>query len=319
MERSGPGIEVKIVLLVAAAVIVQDIVLLVMYRTGATPLAVQIALAGILVLALIAAAIWGNALARAIRRLTRASFVARKGDVHVLTELPRTDELADLNAELNQLIVLLRDSQRTEEELADTRVLTDAVELALPDVTRVSQELLISLKELHEGASAESVILRRVETSLAAARGLLETASAEDDDAGADEGMAGKLRALGALARELELLADGIMNEVTRPDIDETALARAVNGMRDAARTMAEVAVHAAGPLERSRSEAQAAAKSDEHVAAAEEEKADGSRVAELMERSASTGLGAAMRLASTVRRLGVLLETHDQRRRRRQ
>ena len=56
-----------------------------------------------------------------------------------------------------------------------------------------------------------------------------------------------------------------------------------------------------------------------ERVAAAEQEKADGSRVAELMERSASTGLGAATRLASTVRRLGVLLETHDQRRRRRQ
>ena len=62
MERSGLSIEVKVVLLVGAAVVVQDLILLAMYLGGTQPGMVQIVLGGVLVLALVAAAVWGNAL-----------------------------------------------------------------------------------------------------------------------------------------------------------------------------------------------------------------------------------------------------------------
>jgi methyl-accepting chemotaxis protein len=316
MERSGPSIEIKIVLLVAAAVIVQDIVLLVMYATDTTPQMMQIVLGAIIVLALVGAAVWGNTVARAIRRLTRACFVARQGDTHVLTELPRSDELAELNTEINNLVVLLRETEAAESELGSSRRVTDGVELALPDMMRSSQELLVTLKELREGASAEVVILRKLAASLGDARGLLERAAREDEDFATAEAVAAKLNSLGTLARDLDGLADLVMDEVSRPDVDEAALARAVNGMREAARTMVSIAGEAAGPLGRWRSEAAAKAETAERLRTAAVEKGDGSRVAELMARSAAHGLGAATRLASTLRRLGVVMETYAERRR---
>jgi HAMP domain-containing protein len=316
MERSGPSIEIKIVLLVAGAVIVQDIILLAMYVSGATPQTMQIVLGAIVVLALIAAAVWGNTVARAIRRLTRACFVARQGDTHVLTELPRADELAELNTEINNLVLLLREMGEADAELASTRHATDGVELALPDMIRSSQELLVALKELREGASAEVVILRKLAASLGDARALLERAAREDVDFAAVAPLAAKLASLGTLARELDGLADVVMDEVARPDIDETALARAVNGMREAARTMVEIAGEAAGPIGRWRAEAEARGEATERLLAASSEKSDGSRVAELMARSAAHGLGAATRLASTLRRLGIVMEAYAERRR---
>ena len=125
-----------------------------------------------------------------------------------------------------------------------------------------------------------------------------------------------RLKSLGALARETELLADAVVDEVARPSIDEASLARAVNGLRDAARTMAQVAVQAVGPLEKRREDAEAALKAADRIITAESEKADGSRVAELMERSARNGLAEATRLATTLRKLGVVLEAYAARRR---
>ncbi len=315
MERSGPSIEIKIVLLVAGAVIVHDIVLLALYVSGATPQTMQIVLGAIIVLALISAAVWGNTVARAIRRLTRACFVARQGDTHVLTELPRTDEFAELNTEINNLVVLLRKTEGVDAELVSTRRVTDGVELALPDMMRSSQELLVALKELREGATGEVVILRKLAASLGDARGLLERA-ADGEDFATAEAVAAKLNSLGTLGRDLEGLADMVMDEVARPDVDEAALARAVNGMREAARTMVVIAGEAAGPLRRWGSEAEAKAETAECLRTAAVEKGDGSRVAELMARSAAHGLGAATRLASTLRRLGVVMEAYAERRR---
>ncbi len=316
MELSGPSIEVKIVLLVAVALLVQDGVLVAMFRLGATPQAMMIVLGAILVLALIITAVWGNTVARAIRRLTRACFVARQGDVNVLTELPRTDELASLNSELNELIILLRDCEVTRAELSSSRSVADALEGAAPDLMRASQELLVSLKELREGASAEVVILRKIASSLSDARVLIEQVIRDPQGVSTDEDVATKLKSLGTLAKELELLADEVVDEVARPDIDEVSLARAVNGMRDSARTMTDVASQAAVPLERRRADVRTVSRSSERLRAAEAEETDGGRVAELMERSAATGLGAATRLASALRRLGVVLEAYGQRRR---
>jgi hypothetical protein len=69
MERSGPSIEMKVVLLVVAVLVLQDLLLLAMYAGGARAGAIQIALGGVLALSLVVAAVWGNSLTRAVRRL----------------------------------------------------------------------------------------------------------------------------------------------------------------------------------------------------------------------------------------------------------
>jgi hypothetical protein len=76
------------------------------------------------------------------------------------------------------------------------------------------------------------------------------------------------------------------------------------------------IAAQAVGPLEKRREDAEAALKAADRIITAETEKADGSRVAELMERSAGNGLAEATRLATTLRRLGVVLEAYAARRR---
>ena len=311
MERSGPSIEIKVVLLVAAAVVVQDLVLITMYVGGVKPGTIQLAMAGILVLSLVVAAVWGNALVRAIRRLARACYVARHGDTGVLSELTRTDELGQLNDEINKLIVLLRDSADTRSELASSKDVIEELERTAPEIMRSSHELLVSLKELREGAAAEIAILRKVAGCLGEARGLVADVArgASGDPPAGDP--AARLKSLGSLARETELLADAVVDEVTRPSVDEASLARAVNGLRDAARTMAQVAAQAVGPLEKRREDAETALKAADRIITAETEKADGSRVAELMERSARNGLAEATRLATTLRKLGLVLEAY--------
>ncbi len=311
MERTGPSIEVKIVLLVAAVLVLQDLLLLAMYLGGARPVAIQVVLGGSLVLSVVVAAVWGNSLSRAIRRLARACYVARHGDTGVLSDLTRTDELGQLNDEINKLVLLLRDSTDTRSALTSSKDVIEELERAAPEIMRSSHELLVSLKELSEGAMAEAAILRKVSGCLGEARGLV---------AGVARGASGnappgdpsvKLRSLGSLAREAELLADTVVDEVARPSIDEASLARAVNGLRDAARTMAQVASQAVGPLERRREDAEAALKAADRIITAEAEKADGSRVAELMEKSARGGLAEATRLAGNLRKLGVVLEAY--------
>jgi methyl-accepting chemotaxis protein len=314
MERSGPSIEIKIVLLVAAAVIVQDIILLAMYLAGAEPYALEAALGGVLVASLIAAAVWGNAVARAIRRLTRACFVAREGDLRVLAEPTRTDEIGELNAEINKLVVLVRELAETGSELGASTILTEAVSQAAPDILHSSHEILVSAKELKEGTSAELSLTRRIERHLEDAGALLDRIGRNKEGTASAEEIGAKLKSLGALARDVELLADAVVDEVARPEIDEASLARAVNGVRDAARTMADVASQAAGPLEGRRGDARAAAQAIEHLEAAEKARADAARVAELMDRSAATGQSEATRLASALRRLGVLIEAYEQR-----
>ena len=316
MERSGPGIEIKIVFLVVAVVIVQDLVLLAMYFAGAEPYALATALGAVLVASLIAAAVWGNAIARAIRRLSRACFVAREGDLNVLADPMRTDEIGELNAEINKLVVLLRELAETGSELGATTVLTEALSQAAPDMLHSSHEILVSTKELKEGASAEISLFHRIERHLEDAGAFVERIGRDKEGTSAAEDVAAKLRSLGALARDVELLADAVVDEVARPEIDEPSLARAVNGVREAARTMAEVALKAASPLEGRRSDAAAAAQAIEHLGAAERARVDAARVAELMDRSAATGQSEATRLASALRRLGVLIEAYGERRR---
>ena len=170
MERSGPSIEVKVVVLVGAAVVVQDLLLLTMYLGGARPSAMQIVLGGALVLALVGAAVWGNALSRAIKRLSRACYVARHGDTGVLSDLTRMDELGQLNDEINKLIVLLRDLAAAKSELASCGEVTEAVAQAAPDLLRSAHDALVSLKELREGAAATIAIHRRLSGCLEAAR-----------------------------------------------------------------------------------------------------------------------------------------------------
>jgi methyl-accepting chemotaxis protein len=315
MERSGPSIEIKIVFLVVAVVIVQDLVLLAMYFAGAEPYALATALGAVLVASLIAAAVWGNAIARAIRRLSRACFVAREGDLNVLADPMRTDEIGELNAEINKLVVLLRELAETGSELGATTVLTEAVSQAAPDMLHSSHEILVATKELKEGASAEISLFHRIERHLEDAGALVERIGRDKEGTSAAEEVAAKLKSLGALARDVELLADAVVDEVARPEIDEPSLARAVNGVREAARTMAEVALKAAAPLEGRRSDATAAAQAIEHLGAAERARADAARVAELMDRSAATGQSEATRLAAALRRLGVLIEAYGERR----
>jgi len=315
VERSGPSIEFKIVLLVAAAVIVQDLLLLAMHLAGAEPPAIQAVLGGVLVLALVVAAVWGNTIARAIRRLTRACFVARHGDTSVLAELTRTDELGQLNDEINRLVVLVRELTGERDALAEGADVADAITAAAPDLLRSSHELLVSLKELREGAAAELQITRRIGGRLATVRSLLyQIVPATPQTAEPEIGT--KLRSFSALAREIELLADEVVDEVARPDVDEAALARAVNGVRDTARTMAEVAGEAARPLERRQADLETAARALSTLDAAERERTDGARVAELMERSAASGMGEGTRLASALKRIGLKLESYARRKR---
>lgn len=316
VERSGPSIEFKIVLIVAAAVVVQDLVLLAMYLAGAPPLAIQAALGGLLVLAIIIAAVWGNAITRAVRRLTRACFVARHGDTSVLAGLTRTDELGQLNAEINRLVVFMRDLTEERRELAEGADVAKTMTDVAPQLLRSSHELLVSLKELREGATAEIEIMRKIAGRLAEIRSCVNEIAAETPGSRAVDDMGTKLRSLGAISREIELLADAVVDEVARPDVDEAALARAVNGMREAARTMAEVAGQAAGPLSRRVTDREAAARALGQLEAAEQGRGDAARVAELMDRSAGSGIGEGGRLASALKRLGLVLESYARRKR---
>jgi hypothetical protein len=311
VERGGPSIEMKLVLLVVAILVVQDLLLLGMYVGGASPGSIQIALGAVLAISLVVAAVWGNALARAIRRLARACYVARHGDTTVLSELTRTDELGQLNDEINRLVVLLRDSDGARTELTSSKDIIEELERAAPEIMRSSHELLVSLKELHEGAAAEMAILRKVAGCLGEARGLVAEVARGASGNPPPGDPSARVGSLGSLARETELLADAVVDEVARPSVDEASLARAVNGLRDAARTMAQVAAQAVGPLEKRREDAEAALRAADRIITAESEKADGSRVAELMERSARNGLSEATRLATTLRKLGVTLEAY--------
>lgn len=316
MDRSGPSIEIKIVALVAAAVLVQDAVLLVMYVVGVGAAGVQWVLGSLLVLSLVVAAVWGNAISRALRQLGRACFVARKGDTRVLTELTRTDEIGRLNDEINELILASKDLAASDAKTVACENVATAATGAAPEMLRSSRELLISLKELKEGAGAEVAILGKLATRLAEATELIEQVVGETRGAASEEEIAGKLGSLRGLAREIEVLSDEIIDEVARPTIDDASLARAVNGLRDAVRTMTDVVSQAVGPLERRCADARAASRALDVLRSAESEKADGRRVAELMERSAASGLGASTRLASVLRRLGIVLEVYEERRR---
>ena len=311
MERTGPSIEIKIVLLVVAILVLQDLLLLAMYLAGAQPAAIQIVLGGLLVLSVVVVAVWGNALSRAVRRLVRACYVARHGDTGVLSDLTRTDELGQLNDEINKLVTLIGDSTDTRSELTSSKDVIEELERAAPEIMRSSHELLVSLKELSEGAAAEIAILRKVAGCLGEARGLVAGVARGASGNPPPGDPAARLRSLGSLAREAELLADAVVDEVARPSIDEASLARAVNGLRDAARTMAQVASQAVGPLEKRREDAEAALKAADRIITAETEKADGSRVAELMEKSARSGLTEATRLATNLRKLGIVLEAY--------
>lgn len=316
MERSGPSIEIKVVLLVVAVLVVQDLLLLAMYVAGARAGAIQIVLGGVLVLSLVVAAVWGNSLTRAVRRLVRVCYVARHGDTGVLSELTRTDELGQLNDEINRLVVLLRDSTTTRSDLSSSEDVIEELERAAPEIMRSSHELLVSLKELSEGSAAEIAILRKVSGCLGEARGLVAGVARGASGNPPPGDPASRLRSLDSLARETELLADAVVDEVARPSIDEASLARAVNGLRDAARTMAQVASQAIGPLEKRREDAEHALMAADRIITAETEKADGARVAELMEKSARSGLAEATRLAGALRSLGIVLEAYAVRKR---
>jgi HAMP domain-containing protein len=316
MERSGPGIGIKILVVAIAGIVVQDIVLIAMFYADAPVATVQVLLGGVLVLALVVGATWGNAVSRALRQLARACYVARKGDTNVLLQMPRADEIGQVNEEINRLVVLLKDLLEAQTELAASAGVTDAVNQAGPDLLRTSQDILVSLKELREGAAADSLILGRVAVKVDQARHLTEQVARPSGDRGVADEIASKLKALGALSREAEFLADQVIDEVARPSIDEAALARAVNGMRDAARTMAEVVGQAIPHLERRKADAEAAAQAVESLRSAGSEAQDGGRVAELMERSAASGMSAASRLASSLRRIGVALEVYADRKR---
>jgi methyl-accepting chemotaxis protein len=314
VERSGLSIEFKIVLLVVAALIVQDLLLLAMHLAGASPLAIQTVLGGVLILALILAAVWGNAVARAVRRLTRACYVARRGDTSVLFELTRTDEIGQLNAEINQLVALVRTITEERDEAAEAADVVGTVERVAPELLRSSHELLVSLKELKEGAAAEIDLTRRIAGRLAEVRAHLAQITGGTPAPGAASDMAARLGSLPSLSREIELLSDVILDEASRGDIDEAALARAVNGVRDAARTLSEVSAQAVSPLSRRDADREAAERALEGLDAALEARADATRVAELMGRSVRSGIGEGGRLASALKRLGVTLESYGRR-----
>lgn len=316
MERSGPSIEMKVVLLVAAILLVQDGLLLMLYLGGAHPLTIQVSLGLVLVFSIVLAAVWGNALSRAVRRLTRACHVARGGDTGVLSELTRTDELGQLNDEINKLVVLLRGAFEASSELSTSRDVVRELDRSAPDIMRSSHELLVSLKELREGAAAEIDILRRVSGCLGEARALVEDIARDAAGRPVAKESATRLRSLGPLAREAELLADAVVDEVARPSVDDEALARSVNGLRDAVRTMSQVAAQAVEPLEKRVGDVESALRAVDRIAGAHSEKSDGARVAELMERSAASGLNEASRMAAHLRKLGIMLEALEASRR---
>ena len=316
MNRTGLSIEMKIVLLLVGALLVQDVILVVMFFSGARPTVMLTTLGVTLLFAIAVAAGWGGALSRAVDTLTRACFAARKGDTRVLTILPRSDELRALNDEINELVGELRDLEELRERARVEGDLATRVEEAAPDLLHASQELLVALKELSEGSAAQADILRRTAGSLNQARmhlrGVVEAAQTGSTDADVAE----KLRALGSLSREMELLADGLVDEVTRPSLDEAAVARTVNGIRDSARTMAEIARQAAGPLERRRSDIEATSRALTALDAGEAVRADAARVTQLMDRSAGSGFRTATRLAGILRTLGIEIEARRRMRR---
>ena len=316
VRRSGPGIEIKVVALVAAVLLAQDLLLIAMQLAGARPSASLVARCSVLVLSVFIAAVWGNAIARAIRRLSRACFVARRGDVNVPFEPVRFDEIGELNHEINDLIAELRSVSESNSELAAASGVADAATDAAPEALHASHELLVSLKELKEGANAEATILRKIAGSLGEARTLIGQIAGKADDGMSADQVADKLRAFRGAAREAELLADAVVDEAARREIDAAALARAVNGLREVVRTMANVSAEAAGLLEQRRADARAAGAALERLGEADVQKSDGSWVAELMDRSAGRGLSEATRLAGTLRKLGLTLEAFAQRQR---
>lgn len=314
MRRSGPSIEVKVVILVTAVIVAQDLLLLVMQLAGARPSASLVARCSVLVLSVFIAAVWGNAIARAIKRLTRACFVAQRGDVHVPFEPERSDEIGELNHEINSLIAEFRSLSESRSELVAASAVSDVASDVAPEALRSSHEILVSLKELKEGAAAEAAILRKVSGSLGEARTLLGQVAGKVEGGLTSDEVADKLRAFRGVAREAELLADTVVDEVARRDIDPAALARAVNGLRETVRAMSEASVDAAGLLEQRGADARAASVALERLAEAETQKSDGGWIAELMDRSAARGLSEATRLASMLRGLGLKLEAYAQR-----
>jgi HAMP domain-containing protein len=316
MERSGPGLALKIAIAAVAGLVVQDVIVVALWSRRAETAELALALAAVLALTLVLAAVWGGSLAHALRQLARSCYVARKGDTHVLVQMPRADEIGQVNEEINRLVVLVRDLTEVQTGLSASAAVADAVNQSAPDLLRTSQDALVSLKELREGASAGGMILSRVAGRVEQARRVMEQVARPLGVRGAPEEIALRLKALERLSHEVELLADQVVDEVARPSIDEAALAREVNGLRDAARTMAEVAGHALPYLERRRLDAEAAEQAVEGLTVAGVEAQDGVRVGELMERSAASGMSAATRLASSLRRIGVVLEVYADRRR---
>jgi len=312
MRRSGTSIETKIVLLVACALVVQDVVLLLLYFAGASPVAIQAALVVVLAISLLVAGFWGSAIARAVMDLARAAYAARQGDTRVLTELSRSDEIALLNREMNDLVVELRELGGAREDLARAAGAADEATRAAPELVRAAHELVIALKELKEGSRAQAQILRRVAGATKESRAFLEDVVRSEDEAARHNEIAERLRSAESLCREVDILSDRVMDEVSRGTVDEAALARAVNGLRDAARTLSAVAAESVEPLSRRLSDARAAARAVERLADADVERAEAARVAELMERSAAQGLGSVTRLSSRLRRLGITLESYQ-------
>ena len=316
MERSGPGLAFKIALAAVAGLVVQDVIIVALWSRRADATETAIALGAVLALTTVLAAVWGGSTSQALRQLARACYVARKGDTNVLIQLPRADEIGQVNEEINRLVVLVRDLTAVQNGLSAGATVADTVNHAAPDLLRTSQDALVSFKELREGAAAGGMIMSRVAGRVEQARRLMEQVARPLGERGAPDEIALRLRALERLSHEVDLLADQVVDEVARPTIDEAVLAREVNGLRDAARTMAEVAGHALPYLERRRMDAEAAQQAVEGLAAAGVEAQDGVRVGELMERSAASGMSAATRLASSLRRIGVVLEVYADRRR---
>jgi len=131
-----------------------------------------------------------------------------------------------------------------------------------------------------------------------------------------DDELSTRLNALGAASREAEALSDAVIDEVARPDVDEAAVARSVNGLRGAVRTIAQVSSEAAGVIAQRSADARAAGIALERIGEAESARADAARIADLMDRSAARGFSEATRLASDLRKLGLALEAYEQRRR---
>ena len=78
---------------------------------------------------------------------------------------------------------------------------------------------------------------------------------------------------------------------------------------------MADVAGDAASLLEQRSADARAAGLALARLGEAESARSDAARVADLMDSSAARGLNEATRLASSLRKLGLVLEAYEQRR----